>query len=80
MVAPRPQFAPPQAFPQAPPAPIPFPRPSVGAPQQPQQPSGMMNLPPRLRERLEQDMARPEGTMSPVRSWLIAVSVIATPA
>jgi type II secretory pathway predicted ATPase ExeA len=81
MVAPRQQFAPPQACPQSPPAPIPFPRPSVGAPPpqpQPQHPSGMMNLPPRLRERLENDMARAEGTTSPVRSWLIAISVIAT--
>jgi type II secretory pathway predicted ATPase ExeA len=77
MVAPRSQFAPPQSYPPSPPAPIPFPRSNVGPPQQQQQ-LGMMNLPPRLRERLERDLARGEGSPSPMRNWLIAVSVIAT--
>jgi hypothetical protein len=77
MVAPRAQFAPPQGYPPSPPAPIPFPRPSAGPQQQPQQP-GTANLPPRLRERLEQDLARTESAKSPMRTWLIAVSVLAT--
>jgi general secretion pathway protein A len=81
MVAPRAQFAPPQAFPPSPPAPIPLPRPGTAAPQQPQQPqpqADMRNLPPRLRERLEHDMARTEASPTPMRNWLIAVSVLAT--
>jgi len=35
-------------------------------------------LPPRLRERLERELARDESTMPPLRNFLIAVSVIAT--
>jgi hypothetical protein len=81
MVAPRAQFAPPQGYapsPPAPPAPIPFPRPSAGPPAPQPHPPGTANLPPRLRERLEQDLARTEATKSPLRNWLIAVSVLAT--
>jgi len=33
----------------------------------------MAHLPPRLRDRLEREMAHNEPTSSPVRTWLIAV-------
>ena len=80
MVAPRPQFAPPAPPPPpppSPPAPIPFPRSSAMQPPVPPQ-VAMGHLPPRLRERLEREMAHNEPRPSPMRSWLIAVSVLAT--
>lgn len=70
--------APPATPPPPPPIPLPVQRvvPQPTANEGPSQPD-LSGLSPRLRERLEREMAREEQGPSPVRNLLIAVSVIA---
>ena len=73
----RPQFATPP-----PPAPLPLPLPNTNDTDR-AKPAGRLagdysGLPPRLRERLERELANDDGGAAPMRNWLIAVSVLAT--
>jgi len=69
----RPTFATPP-----PPVPLPLPDSPARAAATVQTPPDTGALPPRLRDRLERELARDDGGMPPLRGWLIAVSVLAT--
>jgi hypothetical protein len=73
----RPTFATPP-----PPAPLPLPLPNTNDTDRVKpagRPAGdFSGLPPRLRERLERELAKDDNGAPPMRNWLIAVSVLAT--
>ena len=82
MYAQSPMAPPPPPPPRPAPIPLPVQRvvpmpPHMAAPQRVGQ-ADLAGLPPRLRERLERELAHEESGASPVRNGLIAISVFAT--